>query len=139
MNRMQRRGLVISLLVMLGLGADLGCTAETEAPAGTAAVAATPTAVAAVGETPAAATPDGETLFNQRTCFTCHGKDAKTPILPEFPIIAGQNAPYALRQMQDIKSGARANGNAAAMQGVMHLVTDEEMKVLAEYISKLPR
>ena len=39
--------------------------------------------------------------------------------------------------MLDIKSGARANGNSAAMKGVMHLVSDEEIKVLADYISKL--
>ncbi len=86
-----------------------------------------------------AQTLDGETLFNQRTCFTCHGKDGKTPILPFYPIIAGQNAEYALQQMIDIKSGARANGNTAAMRGIMHLVTDEEMKILADYISKLER
>lgn len=86
-----------------------------------------------------AETPDGETLFNQRTCFTCHGKDGKTPILPDYPIIAGQNEAYLLRQMQDIKSGARSNGNSAAMRGVMHLVNDEEMQVLAAYISQLPR
>ncbi|HEB91551.1 MAG TPA: cytochrome c [Deltaproteobacteria bacterium] len=86
-----------------------------------------------------AETPDGETLFNQRTCFTCHGKDGKTPILPFYPIIAGQNAEYVLQQLKDIKSGARANGNTAAMRGIMHLVNEEEMKVLADYISKLER
>jgi cytochrome c len=83
--------------------------------------------------------PDGETLFNQRTCFTCHGKDGKTPILPSYPLIAGQNVEYILQQMKDIKSGARANGGSAAMRGVMHLVNEEEMKLLAEYISKLER
>jgi cytochrome c len=84
-------------------------------------------------------TPDGETLFNQRTCFTCHGKDGKTPILPNYPIIAGQNAAYALQQLKDIKSGARSNGNTAAMRGIMYLVNEEEMAVLADYISKLER
>jgi cytochrome c len=82
---------------------------------------------------------DGETLFNQRTCFTCHGKDAKTPILPSYPLIAGQNPEYALQQMRDIKSGARTNGNTAAMRGVMGLVNDDEMKILAEYIAQLER
>jgi cytochrome c len=90
-------------------------------------------------ETPDAEVLDGEALFNQRTCFTCHGKDGKTPLLPFYPIIAGQNAAYALQQMKDIKSGARANGNSAAMQGVMFLVNDEEMKILADYISTLER
>ena len=79
----------------------------------------------------------GEQLFMTKTCFTCHGKDAKTPILPNFPKIAGQNAAYALQQMHDIKDGVRTNGMTAAMRAIMHLVNDEEMKVLAEYVSKL--
>jgi len=80
---------------------------------------------------------DGAKLFKERTCFTCHGKDAKTPIMPNYPKLAGQNAAYAEQQMKDIKSGARSNGQTAAMKGVMHLVNDAEMKALAEYLSKL--
>ena len=56
---------------------------------------------------------------------------------PEYPKLAGQNAKYAERQMLDIKSGARANGNSAAMKGVMHLVSDEEIKELAKYLSEI--
>jgi cytochrome c len=96
-------------------------------------------ALIAGAETPDGEVLDGEALFNQRTCFTCHGRDGKTPLLPFYPIIAGQNAAYALQQMTDIKSGARSNGNSAAMQGVMFLVNEEEMKILADYISKLER
>ncbi len=82
--------------------------------------------------------PDGKKLYVEKTCVACHGKDAKKPLQPDYPKLAGQNAAYAERQMKDIKSGARANANAKAMQGVMHLVTDAEMKALAEYLSKLP-
>ncbi|MCX7897580.1 MAG: c-type cytochrome [Rhodocyclaceae bacterium] len=80
---------------------------------------------------------DGATLYKEKTCIACHGKDAKTPIQPNYPKIAGQNADYALQQMKDIKSGARNNGQSAAMKGVMHLVNDEEMKILADWLSKL--
>jgi cytochrome c len=93
-------------------------------------------------EVPAAAPTealDGATLYAQRTCIACHGKDAKTPILPEYPKLAGQNEAYALAQMRDIKSGARSNGNTPAMMGVMHLVTDEEMQVLARWLSEQER
>jgi cytochrome c len=38
--------------------------------------------------------------------------------------------------MQDIKSGARANGNSAAMKGVMHLVSDKEIEAIADWVSK---
>jgi cytochrome c len=81
---------------------------------------------------------DGEKLYKSKTCFTCHGKDGKTPIMPMYPKIAGQNKEYTLQQMADIKSGARSNGQSAAMKGVMHLVSEEEMQALAEYISTMP-
>jgi cytochrome c len=80
---------------------------------------------------------DGAKLYSEKTCVACHGKDAAKPLTPEYPRLAGQNAKYAERQMLDIKSGARANGNSAAMKGVMHLVSDAEIKALAEYLSKL--
>ena len=80
---------------------------------------------------------DGAQLYMTKTCLACHGKDAKTPLLPEYPKLAGQNAPYALQQMKDIKSGARNNANTAAMAGIMHLVSEDEMQALAEYISGL--
>ena len=85
----------------------------------------------------AAGQSEGAKLFMTKTCLACHGVDAKTPILPEYPKIAGQNAKYALQQMRDIKSGARNNGQSAAMKGIMHLVSDEENQILAEYVSTL--
>jgi cytochrome c len=80
---------------------------------------------------------DGEKLYQTKTCFSCHGKDAKTPIMPVYPKLAGQNAAYAAQQMKDIKSGARANGMSAAMKGVMHLVNDEEIDAIAEWLATL--
>lgn len=80
---------------------------------------------------------DGAKLYADKTCVACHGKDAKTPLLPAYPKIAGQNAAYAEKQMLDIKSGARANGNSAAMKGIMGLVSPAEIKELALYLSKL--
>jgi len=80
---------------------------------------------------------DGATLFKTKTCTACHGKDGRTPVMPTYPKIAGQNAAYALQQLKDIKSGARSNGQSAAMKGVMHLVSDAEMKALADYVATL--
>jgi len=80
---------------------------------------------------------DGATLYKDKTCVACHGADGKKTLMPDYPKIAGQNAKYVERQMLDIKSGARANAQSAAMKGVMHLVSDAEIKVLAEWLSKL--
>jgi len=80
---------------------------------------------------------DGAQLYQDKTCWSCHGKDGKKTLMPDYPRIAGQNVKYVERQMLDIKSGARANGNAAAMKGVMGLVTEAEIKELAEYVASL--
>ena len=39
--------------------------------------------------------------------------------------------------MKDIKSGARNNGQTAAMKGVMGLVNDDEMKAIADWLGTL--
>lgn len=80
---------------------------------------------------------DGAKLFAEKTCTACHGKDGKKTLMPDYPKIAGQNKAYVEKQMKDIKSGARANGNSAAMKGVMEIVNDEEIKALAEFISQM--
>ncbi|MBL8396014.1 MAG: c-type cytochrome [Candidatus Accumulibacter sp.] len=80
---------------------------------------------------------DGAKLYTEKTCNACHGPAGNKALMPDYPKIAGQNAKYIERQMLDIKSGARSNGNSAAMKGVMHLVSDDEIKVLADYLSKL--
>lgn len=78
---------------------------------------------------------DGAKLFATKTCFGCHGKDAKTPLLPIYPKLAGQNADYVFNQMKDIKSGARSNGSTAAMKGIMGLVNEAEMREIADWIA----
>ncbi len=85
----------------------------------------------------AATALDGAALYKTKTCFACHGKDANTPIMPAYPKIAGQNADYAFNQMKDIKTGARNNGQSAAMKGVMHLVSDQEMRAIADWLAGL--
>ncbi|MCU7931543.1 MAG: c-type cytochrome [Candidatus Thiodiazotropha sp. (ex Codakia rugifera)] len=80
---------------------------------------------------------DGAELYMTKTCWSCHGKDANTPIMPVYPRLAGQSADYAFNQMKDIKSGARSNGMTAAMKGVMGLVTEEEMRAIADWLGTL--
>ena len=94
-------------------------------------------AVAAITASGSAIAADGAKLYAEKTCNACHGPQGNKPLMPDYPKIAGQNAKYTERQMLDIKSGARSNGNTAAMKGVMHLVSDAEIKALSEYIATL--
>jgi cytochrome c len=80
---------------------------------------------------------DGAELYVTKTCVACHGKDANTPILPVYPKLAGQSPEYAYNQMVDIKTGVRNNGMTAAMRGVMHLVNEEEMRAIADWLATL--
>ncbi len=80
---------------------------------------------------------DGAALYQAKTCFACHGMDAKTPITPLYPKLAGQNKDYLLNQMKDIKSGARNNGQTGAMKGIMGMVNEAEMATIAEWLSSL--
>ena len=82
---------------------------------------------------------DGAKLYQEKTCWSCHGKDAKKTLTPAYPRLAGQNAAYAEAQMKDIKSGARNNGQTAAMKAIMHLVSDEEMRTIANWIGTLQK
>jgi cytochrome c len=94
-------------------------------------------ALAATLSSGATMAADGAALYQAKTCFACHGMDAKTPITPLYPKLAGQNKDYALNQMKDIKSGARNNGQTGAMKGIMATVSEAEMAAIADWLSSL--
>jgi cytochrome c len=85
----------------------------------------------------AAVAADGEKLYQEKACGSCHGPTGDQPILPTYPKIAGQNKPYLIRQMHDIKSGDRDNGASVAMRGIVESLSDDEIVALAEYLSSL--
>ena len=80
---------------------------------------------------------DGAATYTAKGCSACHGADGKTPILPAYPKIAGQAKEYTSQQMKDIKSGARNNGQSVAMKGIMASVSEDEIKILSEYLEGL--
>jgi cytochrome c len=78
---------------------------------------------------------DGAAIYKAKICNTCHGENGAQPILPVYPKIAGQNGPYLLEQMKDIRDGKRTNGLSAAMKGVVSTVTDEEFQAIADWLA----
>ena len=59
-----------------------------------------------------------------------------------YPKLAGNNKIYLFRQMRDILSGVRTNGNTNAMLGIKPFldtnnITDKELKIIAEYLSTI--
>lgn len=96
------------------------------------------TGILATGFSVNAMALDGGALFKNPMkggCVACHGAEGKKPLLPVYPKLNGQNAGYIIQQMKDIKSGARNNGQTAAMKGIMHMVNDDEIAAIAKYLS----
>ena len=64
-------------------------------------------------------------------CATCHGADGNSQIAMN-PKLAGQNAGYIVKQLQDYKSGERANPTMSAM--VLSL-SEQDMEDIAAWFS----
>ncbi len=81
----------------------------------------------------------GFDLYTAKTCNTCHGADAKTPLAPNYPKLAGQNADYLIAQMKDFAASKRTNGQSAIMTAtaVAQQLTDEDTKKISDWLSKL--
>jgi cytochrome c553 len=67
-------------------------------------------------------------------CATCHGADGNTPIMPEYPRLAGQPDDYLEKALRDYKSGKRKNPLMAPMA---QNLSKQDIKDLAAYFSSL--
>lgn len=64
-------------------------------------------------------------------CMACHGPTG-TSSNPMWPNLAGQKAPYLVKQLKDFKSGARKDPVMAPMAAPL---SDQDMENLAAYYS----
>ena len=64
-------------------------------------------------------------------CGACHGADGNSPA-PNFPKLAGQGERYLLKQLHDIKSGARP---VVEMTGMLDNLSEQDMADIAAYFS----
>jgi cytochrome c553 len=67
-------------------------------------------------------------------CQSCHGPDGNSPSA-EWPKLAGQHARYLKKQLQDYKSGARAN---PIMSSIAADLSNEDIRHLAVYYANRP-
>ena len=86
----------------------------------------------------------GQAAFQKFTCASCHGADAKTPILPEYPILAGQHADYlahALTAYQRGQAGAPASANIrknAVMGAMAAQLSATDIENISAWLASLP-
>jgi len=86
-------------------------------------------ALAATGAQAAGNAAAGKQLTT--TCAACHGADGNSAA-PSFPKIAGQGEKYLLKQLRDIKSGARM---VPTMMGQLDDKSDQDLQDLAAYFA----
>jgi len=68
-------------------------------------------------------------------CAGCHNPDGNS-VIPENPKLAGLNAKYLNRQLEDFKAGKRTN---PIMDSIIPMVEASEFKALAKYFSEQKR
>jgi len=66
-------------------------------------------------------------------CATCHGTDLKG--VGAIPRIAGVSPSYSVRQLYDIKYGARAGAGSAQMKDVVSKLSADDMVSIAAYLA----
>ena len=64
-------------------------------------------------------------------CSACHGADGNS-VVPTFPKLAGQGDAYLIKQMRDIRDGARP---VPTMAGQLDGKSDEDLANIAAYYS----
>ncbi len=81
---------------------------------------------------------EGKRLYIEKFCITCHGEKGISTA-PNYPNLARQNPNYIVNQVKDIISGKRKNKLTILMTDnpVVLGVTDEELKLIADYINKM--
>lgn len=70
--------------------------------------------IACSGLSQAADLAAGKAVWEKLNCASCHGADAKSPIMPAYPILAGQHADFlahALKAYQRGAAGAPTSSN----------------------------
>lgn len=68
-------------------------------------------------------------------CVACHGADGGGQEGPGFPRLAGLNAAYMQRQLDDFANGSR---ESAVMKPIATALSTEERKIMATYYANLP-
>ena len=98
-----------------------------------AATLALPALTAQAAEPKAAAKPDlakGEASYGA-VCAACHGADGNSGT-PANPKLSQQHPEYLVKQLQEFKSGKRAN---AIMSGMVAALSDDDMRNIAAWLA----
>lgn len=70
-------------------------------------------------------------------CIACHGPRGAGTSLAGFPRIGFQNADYVKATLEEFRAGTRTNDMNGMMREVAKKLTDEDIRVLSQYLGGL--
>src|SRR5690554_2151816 len=105
--------------------------------------AAALTLMLAAGQANAADLTAGQAAYEKFACASCHGADAKTSVLPSYPILAGQHEDYLVHALRAYKRGATGSTtvnarNNAVMTAMVQPLSEADMRNIAAWLAQLP-
>ncbi len=69
-------------------------------------------------------------------CLSCHSADGR-PVLPDVPIIAGQQSAYLVSALRSYRvGGSRSAGQALVMQQFVKDLSDSDILLLARWFGE---
>ncbi len=97
----------------------------------------------AAGQAAAADLEAGKAAYEKFACASCHGADAKTSVMPSYPILAGQHADYLLHALRSYQRGASGSTsvnarNNAVMTAMVKQLSDADMRNIAAWLAQQP-
>ena len=82
---------------------------------------------------------DGAKAYKRLGCRSCHGKEGEKATNKAYPIIAGLDRDYLIRQMTDMREKVRTGGKVKLMYGVIKRADDEDIAAIATWLSQYDR
>ena len=77
----------------------------------------------------------GQDVFKK--CIACHGHNAEKKALGHSQVIKGWASTKVLNALKGYKEGTYGGAMKGVMKGQLSVLTEKEMSLVAEYISKL--
>ena len=79
----------------------------------------------------------GNMEYKIQACISCHGPNGQGNNPAAIPVLSGQHAQYTYQQLKNFQLKNRANDMNKMMRNIVHRMSEEEMKAVAQYIQGL--
>ncbi|MBC8305369.1 MAG: cytochrome c4 [Pelagibacterales bacterium] len=79
----------------------------------------------------------GNMEYKIQACISCHGPNGQGNNPAAIPVLSGQHAQYIYQQLKNFQLKNRANDMNKMMRNIVHRMSEEEMKAVAQYIQGL--